>query len=434
MQSDDKIKDLFASKLVGFESQPPAGMWNKINGNLSAGVEKIPVRKMALRRTIYIASGIAAMLIVTFLLLPDAPAPVDNNLADKPAMNNNKSTTNQQVYIPKSTDAQTSLSQQLLYANIDIQLSRTKTIVVPQTITNQPKDTTSNSLQTTVSEKPQEDKPADNRLDDKELKKKIEEFEKAGQGQNDYLLADASYLAGKQNKKLAVSVSGSSGLSELSDKKVPVPTRLLRQALATNAETNYASFVEEKLTWANSPRVKIKHRQPVSFGLKIGKQLSNDLSVETGLVYTYLSSQLSPANHAYKVEGDMKFHYLGIPLSLNYTFARLGKAEFHFSAGGMIQKDVLGKIVGSQEFKNWLSGETDQSLIENYISDKISQDNPQLSIMGNVGVSYPLYKMLNVYASVGGAYYFDAKNEFRTVYSDKQLQPDLNVGLRMDFY
>jgi opacity protein-like surface antigen len=427
MQSNDKIKELFSSKLANFEPQLPPGMWDKINDSLSAGVaQQPPVRKIALRKVISLASGIAAMLAITFLLLTYTHE--DNALTDKPLIDNDKTTIDKPVNTPESVNAQT-LSEPL-YAKVVVQPRRNRQPAPgePNVADKDPEYTPGNEPQEVVSTQPQENIPANNHpYNDEDLKRKIEAFAQAGQ------TVDA-LVPVMQKKGINISVSGSSGFSELTGKKVPVPTKFLKYAALPNA--NYemtASSSENRPVWPGS-RVKIEHRQPLSFGLKIDKQLNNHFSAETGVVCTYLSSKLTPAdsNSDNKVEGNMKFYYIGIPLSLNYTFARLGDAEFNFSAGGMIQKDISGKIAGNQEFKNWLN-QTDPILIEDHISDKVSQENPQLSIMANAGLSYPIYKMLNVYATVGGAYYFDAKNEFRTVYSDKQLQLDLNVGLKLKF-
>jgi opacity protein-like surface antigen len=428
MQSNDNIKDLFSSKLANFEPQLPSGMWDKINDSLSAdAAQQPPARKIALLKVISLASGIAAMLAISFLLLTYTRE--DNALADKPIIDNDKATIDEPVNAPEPVDAQT--LPEPLYAKVVVQPRRNRqpAPVELKAADKEPEHTRNNEPQ----EVPQGNIQVNNHpYNDEDLKRKIEAFEEAGR--NDALLADATLSTAPGKKGITVSVSGSSGFSELTDKKVPVPTKFLKYAVLPNA--NYemaASSSENRPVWPGS-RVKIEHQQPVSFGLKIDKRLSNHFSVETGVVCTYLSSKLTPAdsNSDNKVEGYMKFYYIGMPLSLNYTFARLGDAEFYFSAGGMIQKDISGKIAGNQEFKNWLN-QTDPILIEDHISDKISQENPQLSIMANAGLSYPLYKILNVYVTVGGAYYFDDKNEFRTVYSDKQLQLDLNVGLKLKF-
>ncbi|MDR1808997.1 MAG: PorT family protein [Prevotella sp.] len=427
MQPNDKIKDLFSAKLTNFGPQPPAYMWDKINASLSAdAANQTPARKIAWRKYLSLAAGAAAMLTVAFLLLPYTGE--DNALADKPSIDNSKPFIDEQPTNTPDTQVATANTKQPLYAEALVRPNRKPAaITTPEPATNEAEYPQNEDTQEIVSPQPQENKQAPDRANDEDLKQKIAAFEKAGQP--DALLAESPHSTGKG---VTVSVGGSSGFSDLLDKKVLAPTRLLRYSMptATNQELT-ATAAENHPVWPG-PRVKIEHRQPISFGLKIDKRLNNKFSVETGIICTYLSSKLTPTDPDYKVEGDLKFYYLGIPLSINYTFVRLGNAEFQLSAGGMIQKDISGKIVGDQQFKDWLN-DASPVIVESHISDKISQKHPQLSIMAGAGANYPLYKMLNVYATVGGAYYFDAKNEFRTVFSDKQLQLDLNVGLKMKF-
>ena len=99
----------------------------------------------------------------------------------------------------------------------------------------------------------------------------------------------------------------------------------------------------------------------------------------------------------------------------------------------MIEKDVSGEFRKMKEgqtaanFNNASEGSEEQEIT------KISQHNPQISVNAGVGLSYPIYDRLRLYGKVGGAYYFDAKNEYKTIYSDRKIVMDLNVGLRYEF-
>ena len=58
--------------------------------------------------------------------------------------------------------------------------------------------------------------------------------------------------------------------------------------------------------------VDIDHKQPLSFGFSVRKGLARGFSVETGLTYTYLASDVKFVESSEKV--SQKLHYLGIPL------------------------------------------------------------------------------------------------------------------------
>ena len=56
--------------------------------------------------------------------------------------------------------------------------------------------------------------------------------------------------------------------------------------------------------------VDIKHHQPVSFGLSVRKGLAKGFSVETGVTYTLLSSDVQTVVSDARI--DQKLHYIGI--------------------------------------------------------------------------------------------------------------------------
>ena len=63
----------------------------------------------------------------------------------------------------------------------------------------------------------------------------------------------------------------------------------------------------------------------------------------------------------------------------------------------------------------------------------IRQKNPQFSVNVGVGASLPLINRFRLYGRIGGAYYFDAGNVHRTIYSDQRIVLDLNLGIRYEF-
>ncbi|WP_108820936.1 hypothetical protein [Dysgonomonas sp. Marseille-P4361] len=180
----------------------------------------------------------------------------------------------------------------------------------------------------------------------------------------------------------------------------------------------------------------LKHNKPLSFGVTVEKEISPSLSIETGLVYTLLSSEVTSASQ-YNIRETQSFDYIGIPVALNYTFYKVGGAKFYLSLGGMMQKDVKGRYISHLDLpqpngENTISEDIfyDEPY---YIKKHLKQTNPQFSVRTKLGVAYPLYKKLYIYGAIGGVYYFDANNKYRTIYSDKKTQLDLNLGVKYEF-
>jgi hypothetical protein len=176
----------------------------------------------------------------------------------------------------------------------------------------------------------------------------------------------------------------------------------------------------------------MEHDMPASFGITIAKYLTDDLSLETGLIYSYLHSKTRYANNNFRIEEVQKLHYLGVPLNVNYTIFSLKRLNVYASVGGMVEKDIYGEFRKVREGQAVSINNGSEESGE-YEITKISQRNLQISVNAGVGLSFPLYDRLRLYGKVGGAYYFDAKNRHKTIYSDRKIVMDLNVGLRYEF-
>ena len=71
----------------------------------------------------------------------------------------------------------------------------------------------------------------------------------------------------------------------------------------------------------SQPKTDIKHHFPVSVGITVQKELNNRLALETGLVYTYLSSDLTAGGAAYYTQ-NQQLHYLGITVKTKLEFLK----------------------------------------------------------------------------------------------------------------
>ena len=96
----------------------------------------------------------------------------------------------------------------------------------------------------------------------------------------------------------------------------------------------------------------------------------------------------------------------------------------------MIEKDINGKIRYNDE-------KTTSSLMNsgyaNETSSKINQNNPQFSVATGVGITYPIYNKAHLFGKIGGRYYINANNEFKTYYSDEKFGLDIQLGIKFNF-
>lgn len=155
--------------------------------------------------------------------------------------------------------------------------------------------------------------------------------------------------------------------------------------------------------------VDIKHHQPISFGLFVRKALGKGFSLESGLIYTLLSSDAKLADNDQQIE--QKLHYIGIPLRANWNFLDKKLVTLYVSGGGMIEKCVYGKL-GSEK-------ETVKPL--------------QFSVSGAVGAQLNATKRVGIYVEPGVAYYFDDGSDIQTIRKENPFNFNIQAGIRLTY-
>ena len=162
---------------------------------------------------------------------------------------------------------------------------------------------------------------------------------------------------------------------------------------------------------------RISHRQPIRFGLTLCYRLSDQWSIESGLVYSRLTSDytylLAGAPYAH---GEQQLNYLGIPLKVNHQLWNNRHFGVYVAAGSMMEKMVKGT---HQTTENGQEQTKDVSI------------RPlQFSVNSAIGMEYHLTNLMSIYAEPGIGYYFDNGSSVPTYYQEKPFSFNLNVGLR----
>lgn len=238
----------------------------------------------------------------------------------------------------------------------------------------------------------------------------------------------------KENKKdFSVGMAAKGGLNSV-QKSFGAPVSLRSAAVANEAPKmmNMVAYAAPENDTEEEKVVDVSemvHQQPVSLGLMISKNIYGPLSVETGIVYTQLNSFAKNVSETYKSKEKLQFHYIGIPVNLNYNVFNYKNLSTYISLGGMVEKDIYGRYSYIDTSENFmLGGESNKQ-----VKVSVKQKNIQCSMSMGIGASYPILKKLNLYGRVGGSYYFNANNTYKIIYSDRKIVVDLNLGLRYDF-
>lgn len=171
------------------------------------------------------------------------------------------------------------------------------------------------------------------------------------------------------------------------------------------------------------PTTDVKHHFPISVGVTVQKSLNPVLALETGLVYTYLASDLTAGDATYYTQ-KQQLHYLGIPLKINWKFWQKRYFSLYLAGGGMVEKCIHGE----------LSARYDVAPQESHSQNEDLQVDPlQWSVSAAIGIDLKLAPHINLYVEPGIAYYFDDGSQVSTIRKEKPLNINLQGGLRFDF-
>ena len=159
------------------------------------------------------------------------------------------------------------------------------------------------------------------------------------------------------------------------------------------------------------------HYQPIRYGLSMRYCLNSRWAVETGLIYSLLTSDIEYTTNGYTIPIEMKqrLNYIGIPLKAEYLLWESRHFNVYVSGGTTIEKMVKG----SQE--NTRTG----------TKENVSIRSLQLSVNSGIGAEYKFSNLFSIYAEPGLSYFFDNGSSISTFYQDKPLNFNLNVGLRL---
>ena len=143
------------------------------------------------------------------------------------------------------------------------------------------------------------------------------------------------------------------------------------------------------------------HYQPVRFGLSLRYCLNDRWSLEGGLVYTRLSSDITTMVDGVTSLTEQRLNYIGLPLNISYNLWKSNHFGLYVTAGGMIEKSL--------DTTPW-----------------------QFSINEAVGAEYKLTDIFSLYAEPGLGYYFKDGSTTSTIYQDRPLNFNLSIGIRFN--
>ena len=151
-----------------------------------------------------------------------------------------------------------------------------------------------------------------------------------------------------------------------------------------------------------------RHHQPLSFGIAVRKEFAHGLSLESGVNYTLLRSDVRMQYTSDDVA--QKLHFIGVPLRFYWQFLERGRFSLYMGAGGMVEKCVSARLG----------------------SETVDEPGVQWSALAAVGAQYRVGGMVGLYFEPEGSYYF-TETGLRTSRTDSPLTLTLRLGVRLSF-
>lgn len=245
-----------------------------------------------------------------------------------------------------------------------------------------------------------------------------------------WVLAEPELQRTKRGGKLAagLSVNGSGSASSLSSR----PTAAALGANPLDCGVSSADWGDRRVESAagvivyNQPEVttEYSHKMPVKIGASIRYDFNKFLGIESGLTYSFLSSDLKTGEEGAVSswsKGVQSMHYLGIPLNLSFNIFSSRYFNAYVTAGGLMEKCVRGSLKTDEYLDGKYHGSS---------STTLKQKGLQWSVNGAAGIQVNILPQLGLYMEPGVSHHFSNNSKVRTIYSDKPTDFSLSFGLR----
>lgn len=416
----DKLKD----RLSDYEESVPERLWEDIESTLSrrvtsAGISRKKSSTTLLRRTIIIATAAAAAVLICYMLT------TGNNISDRKgtATATERNITDiaacpAAVQENRTQTPVTTAGNTIRTANSRIAGNTTLAENTREGVTNV---TTSNATGQQTSAPAQAEK-------DKSGKRNNTTNSNASRRDYRHGMYPATMHTGT-NANSRISLGLYAQNVAVSASRMPQQNSPLLYSSPSGYTPGAASDGEQHsginmmFTRNTTNVLRVKHDFPIRAGLSVSYKLNDRTSLESGVTYTLLKSQITSGNENRHNETRQRLHYIGIPLNIRYTVWRGKRLEAYISGGGEIQKCVAGK----SETESNINGTATSSA-----SGTIKDNRLQTSVNASAGLQYNISPAIGIYAEPGIGWHPDNGSAVETIYKEKPVNFSIKAGVRVN--
>lgn len=168
----------------------------------------------------------------------------------------------------------------------------------------------------------------------------------------------------------------------------------------------------------------IKHRLPVRAGISFTYRLNDRLGIESGISYTNLTSDIREGSEDHYLTARQRLHYIGIPLNMKYRILSWKRLSLYASAGVLAEKCVSANLDREVVLDRQTTGSE---------TEKLHEKPMQWSANASLGLQCDIIEPVGLFVEPGISYYFKDGTTLQTIYKDKPLNMNLNLGIRLTF-
>lgn len=416
---NDWLKDIH-DRMADFEVDEPQGLWDDI---CSAETEckKLPATGKRRSKTLWIMSGIAAACLLLFGIF-------HNNPVDSIEEKNSTATESKTASTQPTPVGDNNILKQNLLAEAHKPSARTEKYEMTQSSESHVALALNKVTETAVEDSCNSSAPIQATGHSEESN----EPQKPAASEQSY--AAESTLMASSNETNLVQIA-----------RTPEPRFAVSLATSGGMGANDrslflgggigASSVLGDSEWMDSPLLgimamnrgaeterKVTHHSPIRTGLSFAYRLNNRWSLETGISYARVSSDIREGSSVNYVQEEQKLHYVGIPVGVSYRLLSLKHLDVYLSSNVLAEQCVSG-----------------QSRRQYFITNKAQEEESrtvtsrpmQWSVGAKAGLQYNLNNQFSVYLEPGCIYYFDDHSSLETVFKERSCDFNLNLGIRM---
>ena len=343
LNNNDAFKQFVKGKLADYKQEVPPNGWEELEKSILAS------QKTKVMHTRWLASSVAAVaaaLIGVFFLFQNTKEELSTLITEtKTEKTQIPSKKEEKSLITKQSQTRVEATATPLLADNASKLQQTTHQAIVTENKVQPALTVSDksleAKEDIASEREEStiDKKRTSDIDDEKRQQMIQDFINQGK-ESSSIIDDTKQI--KRKNRFAISLSGRSGLSSQQNNTLP-------STLRASVSDSYGMFTMSKMQAYNedekvNPESETTHKQPISLGVLTSFNITPKMQIETGLIYTHLSSETTNRSESFTNTEKVQFHYLGVPLNINYTLLSVNKLNLFVTAGTMVEKDINGKI------------------------------------------------------------------------------------------